>query len=213
MLPYFLRHYTQFADVFLINHGSTDRTIEIAARFPRTQVLDFPYDEMTEERHSQVLVDMYKEHSKDADWVICVDADEFIYPNLKSLQTFANSSIGILKPQGYMMISENLPTKDGQIYDEIKTGVRMEQFDKPVIVDPKLDLTFGDGRHSVQSEVTPVSVDLKLLHYKYLSRKGYFYRSLDVYPRRLKDPDMITYRLKKGLDWYDRNLPKAKNVI
>lgn len=206
ILPYFLRHYTKFAKVFIIDDHSTDRTTDIARELGAT-VLEYPHrKEFHDEKdHSNTFVESYKKHSRDADWVMCVDQDEFIYePNLKGLS-------GVVKPQAYMMISETMPTGGGQIYDEVKTGIRTPKFDKPVIFDPKLDVTFGDGRHTIQG-AEPVESDIKLLHYKYLSRDYYIDNSKLLYPRWGMDDAMMEYRINRGLQWYDRHIG-AKEVI
>lgn len=213
MLPYFLRHYTRFADVFIIDDHSTDNTRQIAQDAPRTTLLDYKYKSpFTEKDHSKAFIEAYKEHSKDADWVICVDCDEFIYTE-DVLGSLVGKS-GILKPEGYMMISEASPTGDGQIYDEIKTGIRMRQYDKPVIVQPHVELEFGDGRHSVVSDTPIMRADMKLLHYKYLGRDYYQKRSEEVYPRTDMPSDEIRKkRLQMGLKWYDDHIIIKQEVI
>lgn len=212
-MPYFLRHYQQFAKVFVIDDFSTDHTVKIARQAGAT-VLQYPYlRRLNEEDHSNCFVDMYKHYSKDADWVMCVDTDEFIHFQ-GDIGGYLGGKQGIVKPKGYMMISENPPTTTGQIYDEIKTGVRMRQYDKPVIVQPHIELEFGDGRHSVKSDVKPITSDLKLLHYKYLGRNYYEQRSLQVYPRTDMGSDEIrAYRLTRGLRWYDRHINTKEIVI
>jgi len=212
ILPYFLRHYTQFADVFIIDHHCTDKTLEIARQADRTQVIPYPYHRpFTEQDHSLAFEDSYRKYSRKADVVMCVDADEFVYD--KKIAEKLRGLKGIIKPTAYMMISEKPPTTEGQIYDEIKTGVRMRSFDKPVIFNPKLDVWFGDGRHAVKCKVQPERAGIKLLHYKYLGRKYYFERSRAVYPRKDKTDEVIDYRLKKGLKWYDDNINLKNKVI
>lgn len=215
ILPYFLRHYTEFADVYVLDDHSTDNTPQIVENDPRATLIEYPYQRaLNEEDHSKAFVEAYKEHAKDADWVICVDTDEFIYhPYLEAVLTGVGSR-AIVKPEGYMMISEKPPTTDSQIYDEIKTGVRMSQYDKPVILDPRLEVKFGDGRHSIEADVKPMNWGVKLLHYKYLGRDYYEQRSKLVYPRTDMPSDkMREYRLKRGLKWFDDHINTKEVVI
>ena len=204
ILPYFLRHYTQFADVFIINHHCTDKTLEIAKN--KATILDYPFHrQFTERDHSRAFKLAYEKYSKGADLVMCVDADEFIL----------NEKLDgdLIKVTSYMMISEKPPTTDGQIYDEIKTGVRMRSFDKPIIFNPLLDIRFGNGRHTVEAGIEPLRTGVRMLHYKYLGKNYYFERSRLVYPRKDKTDEVIDYRLKRGLKWYDDHINKATKVI
>jgi len=212
IIPYFLRHYSKFAKITLINHHCTDQTLSIAKG--KARILDYPFDRpFTEGDHSAAFEWAYKKYSRKADWVICVDADEFLYEPVSQLSLLS----GIVKPVAYMMISEKPPTTDEQIYDEIKTGVRMRSFDKPVMFNPQIDVIFGNGRHTAEARwngmlVQPVQSRIKLLHYKYLGKEYYFERSRLVYPRKDKTDEVIDYRLKKGLRWYDEHIG-AENVI
>lgn len=220
MLPYFLRHYETFADkIFIINDHSTDRTAEIARVHPKVQLLDFEYDRgLNEADFSNCFAQTYKKYSRGkADWVVCVDADELIYNKdiAKVLGEQRQRGMRVLKCTGYQMISKTLPTTDGQIYDECKTGGRSRGFDKPVIFDPTLDITFGDGRHTIQvpDGISIGWAKLLLLHYKYLSRDFYIERSKIVYPRTSgMTKEVIDYRLKRALRWYDHVIANPQEL-
>src|SRR3989338_1733301 len=86
ILPYFLRHYSTFADkIFIINDHSTDKTTTIARSNNKVTVLDYKYKPgLDEANFNRCFTRYYKKYSRGvADWVMCVDADEFIYhPNL-----------------------------------------------------------------------------------------------------------------------------------
>lgn len=214
MLPYFLRHYETFADrIFIINDHSTDRTAEIAKANPKVVMLDFEYKRgLNEDDFSNCFVGSYKKYSRGvADWVMCVDSDEIIYnPNMRAvLEAQRKKGTRVLKCTGYQMISKEKPSGEGQIYDECNTGERSRGYDKTVVFDPTLDVTFGDGRHTLQvpGGVGIGRAKLLLLHYKYLSRDFYIERSKIVYPRTSgMTAEIIDYRLKRALDWYDKTI-------
>ena len=203
ILPYFLRHYATFADrIFVIDDHSTDRTAEIAKAHPKVTLLDYEYEGLVEDDFNKTFAKAYKEHSRQADWAMCVDADELVYhPHItKALE----HRQGVLKTTGYFIVSDHLPVGGGQIYDELFMGVRFPKWDKPIIFDPKLDVMFGDGRHSVNQPAQPT--DIKLLHYRYMSRQYVIDRNTASYPRVDMTEDQREYRMKKALDWYDNAL-------
>jgi hypothetical protein len=106
------------------------------------------------------------------------------------------------------MVSDHIPTTLNQIYDELKMGFRTPSWDKPIIFDPKLDVKFGDGRHTVNLPTT--QTDIKLLHYKYLSVDNYLEHNMVGY-RRIKgmDAEQRAYRIERGLSNFEKKLVKV----
>jgi hypothetical protein len=194
MLPYFLEHYSKYADrIFIYNDHSTDRTVEIALAHPKVTLLDYPYDSFKEDEFSRTLEDGYTSYSQDSSWAICVDGDELIH----GLETLDSEPTGVvLKTTGYMMIGET-----GKLEDCKK--IRTKSFDKPVVFDPTLDVRFGDGRHTVN--LPTKDSQLELWHYKYPSKEHYLERNEIAYSRIMSDKDKA-YRIKKGLDWFEKHV-------
>lgn len=191
MLPKFLEHYSKVADrIFIIDDHSTDLTAEIAKAHPMVTYLEYGFDGWNEQEVSDTFENMYKTYP--SDWAVCVDGDEFIY----GLENLKDEHTGVFKTTGYMMIG-----KTGKLEDCIK--VRMRQFDKPVVFDPRLNVKFGDGRHTCNQPA--FDIGLQLWHYKYPSREYYLERNLAAYPR-IMDKKMMDYRIKKGLAWYDEHI-------
>lgn len=211
LLPYFLRHYSGFADrIFVINDHSTDKTVEIAKKNKKVILLDFEYSRgLNENDFNRCFTDLYKKYSrKVADWVMCVDGDEFIYNESirQSLETQRKNGVQIIKTTAYQMISDKIPQTKGQIYKECCWGLRSRGYDKPVVFDPALDITFGEGRHTIKSsqKIGPQWGKLCLLHYRYLSRDYYLKRSLESFARMNLSEDYKTYRINRGLNYYDK---------
>jgi glycosyltransferase involved in cell wall biosynthesis len=221
ILPYFLRHYSTFAErIFIFNDHSTDKTAEIAKANPKVTLLDFEYDRgLNEDDFNDCFERAYKEYARGkADWVMCVDADELIYNKqiTKVLEQQKNRGVRVLKSPSYQMISKTFPETDGQIYDECKTGIRSPRFDKTVVFDPMLDITFGPGRHSINlpEGIEAADAGLLMLHYKYLSRDFIIERNKIAYPRYygMSEKDR-NYRMRRALDTYDSAINSQMEVI
>jgi glycosyltransferase involved in cell wall biosynthesis len=99
-MPYFMRHYSQFANVILLESCSTDRTIEIASSFGATiWKYDVP-DEINDEWITKLKNNCWKDSR--ADWVMIVDADEFIYhPNITEI--LRKTDAMIIRPKFWNM--------------------------------------------------------------------------------------------------------------
>lgn len=198
MLPHFLKHYEQFADkIFIVDDHSTDKTAEIAKAHPLVEYSEYGFDGLAEDEFNDTFASMVKFNQTEdsSEWAMCVDGDEFIsHPDMR---TYLAGQSGILKTKGYMMIG-----KTGKLED--CKPIRMKTFDKPVVFQPSLGIVyFGDGRHSVNFPAK--ESELELLHYKYSSREYYLERNKLSYPRIMNAKD-TEYRLKRGLDYYDRHI-------
>ncbi len=182
MLPYWLRHYETIADrIFVWDGGSTDGTLDILKKHHKVTLL--PRDQRGHDDHYYVteLYPQYKEHSCGvSDLVIIADADEFVYhPNLKeTLSRLVKDGVEIIQCDGYSMMSNNLPTTNGQIYDSLKVGIESNMGTKWTIHSPNVDVRYRKGRHG-----TPYNFrgnyknsrhkyhGIKLLHYRYIGKE------------------------------------------
>lgn len=178
LMPYFLRHYSTFCDkITIYDNYSTDKTIEIAKSNPK--VIIIPY-----ESGNTIRDDIYREIKNNcwkgskADWVIVVDMDEFIYiphwdPSL--------SRFSIIEPSWWEMISDHLPTTEGQLYSEINQGVYSDST-KRVMFAPKsiqsIGYEVGAHKSRPKGDIRIIkSPSVYLLHYKMLSLEYYLNRT------------------------------------
>ena len=209
LLPYFLRHYSTFADkIFIIDDHSTDRTAEIAKANPKVELIPFPFERgLNEDDFSRCFEGSYRKYSQGiADWVMCVDGDEFVYTNniYKNLDKHRHLGTGVLRCTAYTMVSEKLPSGNGQIYEESFMGARCRGFDKPIIFNPTIEIRFGDGRHKIK---VPPGIEIKkshflLLHYRYLSESFFLERSKMDFSRMDMSNEIKDYRINRGRKWY-----------
>jgi len=178
LLPYFLRHYSTFADtIFILDDHSTDRTIEIARANKKVRLIDFNYKGGMEDDFdlSNAFEESYKKYSRGvADWIMTVDADEFMYNKsmTRTLKEQKKLDTKAIQATAYTMFSKKFPVTKGQIYKECFWGKRSRAYDKTVIFNPSLDVKLGMGRHRTKlpNNVKSSRADILMLHFRYLSR-------------------------------------------
>jgi len=185
IIPYYMRHYNQYGQVFLYEGHSTDGSAELAKSMGAIIV---PFDTKNEVR-DDLFLDMKNNCWKAsvADWVIICDMDEFIYhPNFVAyLETIQET---IIAPQIIEMMSDSFPTTQGQIYDEIKYGFNSISR-KMFLFRPKeiKEMNYAVGAHTSQpngnASVNTTS-EIICMHMRHLSldyvvaRNAYLYNRL-----------------------------------
>lgn len=151
ILPFTLRHYATFCDrIFLHDAQSTDRSRMIAMNCG-AEIIDWETDGVND-----MLAKTLKERSvmeSRADWCIVADADELIYfpegPSY-SLGSYEAQGLAVVKPHGFEMVSDEFPTGDGQIYDQVTLGAPDDKwYAKPILTMPGRlrSIVYSAGAH------------------------------------------------------------------
>jgi glycosyltransferase involved in cell wall biosynthesis len=182
IMPYFLRYYSEFCDrIVIYDNESTDRTPEIVRACPNAEIRSWSGNEINEYRYLEIKQSCYRDSRGEADWVIVCDADEFLFhPNIvERLEFYKNTGVTLPKVTGYEIVpncelkpEENLP----YVY---QSGARATNFDKRMIFNPKLDVQFAPGCHTLSNHpagVVESSDSLTLMHFKKLNLPYYISR-------------------------------------
>lgn len=174
LLPYVFRHYDQFVTNYYIwDNLSTDGTKELILKNPKVTIFDLHSNTFDDYDHRNFKNNAWKDF-KECDFIINADFDEFIYhPDLLNLlNDYKKEGIQIIKPEGYQMFSEQFPKSDKQIYEIIKTGIREQNYDKPIIFSPDIEPKFSFGAHFADVNANWTYSDIKLLHYKFIGQES-----------------------------------------
>lgn len=149
IIPYFMRHYSQYGQVFMYEGHSTDGSRELAESLGAIIVPFDTGDEVRDDLFTDMKNNCWK--ASKADWVIICDMDEFLYhPNFVAyLETVEET---IVMPKTYEMFSDVFPTTSGQIYEEVQYGFPTRS--KMFLFKPQklFEISYGAGCHDAQPE-------------------------------------------------------------
>lgn len=224
ILPYTLDHYSKFCEkIFVYDNMSTDSSDKIYKQYDKVEVIKWSSNNEINEMNYVNLKSMsYRIKSRDADWVIVCDCDEFLYHEnlLDVLREYKNKGVTVPLIDGHDMVSEVFPKYDGEpLVNKVKVGSQTYQpMCKNIIFNPKIDVTYGIGAHSFSSNDTKhsTSPDLKLLHYKFLG-KDYVRKLYTMRAKRLsswnKDRKLGEHYFNLPFDYMDKMIEENYKVI
>ena len=224
LVPYFLRHYETFADrIFVWDDQSDDGTRDILKAHPKVVLLALDHHGADDIYYIKHLWPQYRKISRDcADWVFCVDCDEFVWhPEMRHCLEWLTARRRVkLKIPGFMMLAHRPPTTEGQIYEEIKRGLPDILSTKTIVFNPKIEINWRNGRHMTHNSWrTPTFNDhgMKLLHYRFLgldymkARNEKNFKNMGI---RFDNFTTLPDGTKGShYDWYQANKRKAKRIV
>jgi hypothetical protein len=158
LAPFFLWHY-EWADevLILLDRATTDASAEIAGMFPQVTI---EYCGMPDGLlHDDYLVDLVNKRIRDikADWVISVDADEFIFSPLPDNRKFISRADGNLIYAHFWHVwrhwtDGDLDANHPPLYqrrhgDPNRTIGYNGTYYKPIIVKPETGIIWEAGQH------------------------------------------------------------------
>ena len=195
LMPYFLRHYAPQVDrLFMLDGGCTDGSKALIEACPNAEIQESPfahggYDELA---FVDYLAEKCREArikgvSSPADWVIAVDADEFLYDprGLRfALDEYRRHGRRAVKALGYQMVADKFPDGDKQLTSLIRAGTYDPEYDKLAAFDPAVNVSWTFGRHNYRADCQVYQPGLKLLHYRYFGEQYFTERNARNYPRR-----------------------------
>lgn len=230
LMPYFLRHYAPLCDrLILFDNDSTDQTADIARAYMNVTIEAYPPDKtgLDSEAMAQFSREQYKQARGRADYVIWVDCDEFLWSGpigmRELLRGYKAQGIRAVKSIGYQMITDQFPTGDAPLIEQVCTGIRDETFDKVAIIDPGLDLYWKPGRHVCKiSGFAAYRGEVRLLHYRYLGADYYARRNAYNFTRKSQreietgrsyNSDPAYTSGKYSAAWFQDALSRASDVV
>lgn len=172
IMPYFLRHYAPWVTKLIFyDANSTDGTRRLIQECPNAELRDWLGSEgIVDDEFMDFSNSAWRESVGIADWIIWVDADEFLYhaEMTSLLQRYLEEEVEVPQIAGYTMLSAGFPTTSGQIYEEVKTGIPDYAWSKKAIF--RNMMCWNVGRHSINTAGfnprTSEHADIKLLHYR-----------------------------------------------
>lgn len=176
ILPFFFRHYGTFASrIFVYDNNSTDGTSDIIDACDIAERISFD----TKDRHdNRRLIDIknnaYKRSRGTADYVVVVDADEFLFhPDILSvIAEGKRNGATLFRTIGYNMTAWRFPKGSAPLVAQVHRGVPSSIYAKTCIFDPRLSINYDLGAHSCQPDGHDVEYyqgeELLLLHYHYV---------------------------------------------
>lgn len=181
ILPHTIKHYGRFCeDIFILNNGSTDRSIEIAKNMG-CKVINYESNEINELQYINIKQNCYKEYRHVYDYVIVCDADEFLYH--KNLFEYIKKypQVDVFKLDGYEMSHENFDYEEDD-YQSIKLACPSSGHNKCALFKPKVDIEYGIGCHSSRNPSFQSSIEMR--HLKFINIDFVFERYAHFAQRR-----------------------------
>jgi hypothetical protein len=155
LAPFFMNHYEWATKIkVFIDDDTNDGTEDIVRRYPNSDVYKFKFPDMMDDFLKVILLtNAYR--SSNTDWVILVDADEFVYhPDIYDFLSEVDADIVIANLyQVYRNIKDkdldiSLPAFPQRIYGDKNTGEN-KCYNKPIVARGGLPIMWTPGNHFI----------------------------------------------------------------
>jgi hypothetical protein len=189
----FLEHYTGLGvDAFLVlNNESTDRTMELAGRFAQVSVVETASAGQLDDLVRYVMIQRQRAACIGRfDYVLLVDADEFIVPKEGGLkETLARlRDQGVLGCEGFDVVQgpgEGPYDPARPLLGQRGWGVPNRMYDKPVVLRPEAPAHLVAGLHRLAGPIRyPPVTPFWLLHFAAFDEGLYFKRRRKMVARQ-----------------------------
>lgn len=168
LAPFFMGHYSWVDKVkVFIDMDTTDNTELIVRNYPNAEVYKFQFPDMM---NDQLKVDFLNEayRSSRADWVILVDADEFVFQNMNpDIRQFLAEETAEVVVSTLYQVYRHRTDSDLDIFKpaiiQRRHGIANEGFDqrcgfslalynKPIVARGGLKISWTAGNHFIKYE-------------------------------------------------------------
>jgi glycosyltransferase involved in cell wall biosynthesis len=217
LLPQLLRHYAPQVDaVFLVDNESDDGSLEVARAFRNVQVSFYSTSGKFYYRLKHLALEAKRrECIGEFDYVLMVDADEFVVPKnggglkgalegLGTPEAFYTHGFHMWRVSSEAAYDPRKPLTEQRTHGiESLPGDLYASYSKPIIIRPSSSLSFSPGMHGFEGSDNPSLESLRksafyLLHYVGIEESIYVERSM-VRTRRLSEENI---KKKYSLQYY-----------
>lgn len=174
LLPLFFKNYSYASKFYFLDYNSNPIDQVMMKQDPRAEIVSLPIKELDDDYIANLKNTVWKQ-SREADWVVVQDFDEFAYhPDMLALlERLKNEGCTVIQCEGWDVVRREIPTSM-----EGLRGVRYPHNDKMLIFNPKAinNMNYVIGAHGAKPEGT-VKINthtVKLMHMKMACGLDYF---------------------------------------
>ena len=159
--PFFLEHY-KWADeiIILLSSDTTDDTREIISKYENARVVEFEYESGTFNVMEASKAIHAETRKVTTDWLIAVDADEFVFvDDFSDVRYFLSKVVGnvvyvdfynVYKHRSELPLDPTIPAVFMRRHGDPDREANNGRYKKPVIVRTRIKFTWSLGMHSIE---------------------------------------------------------------
>lgn len=208
-MPYWLRQYERYADrMFVMDDGSSDGTAYLARQHPKVTLMRYPFTGgMDDQQHADVFNEFTGWISKDADWVMTPDIDEFLVADNGDMRGFLAEQQAqgtkAIRTHGVLAGADEPPQTDGLLWKACPYRKPYHEWNKPIIFRPNSGCRVTAGQHRLEGEAQEQAYrgGVTLYHCNYFGGDWvYKHLLLNIlaHPIQGFNKEHLVYRLRRG---------------